>query len=96
MMHDAAEALVEFHDPEMRFGAVEALGGVSLTIRARTVYALLGGNGAGKTTLINVLATLLRPDGGHATVRGDDVVRHPRAVRAGSVWPVSSPLSTPT
>ena len=62
---------------EKRFGAVEALAGVSLEIESGIIYALLGPNGAGKTTLIRVLATLLNPDGGSATVAGIDVVRDP-------------------
>jgi ABC-2 type transport system ATP-binding protein len=45
------------------------------------MYGLLGPNGAGKTTTIRVLATLLKPDGGSATVAGLDVVRQPDAVR---------------
>jgi ABC-2 type transport system ATP-binding protein len=45
------------------------------------VYGLLGPNGAVKTTTIRVLATLLKPDSGHATVAGLDVVREPNAVR---------------
>ena len=49
--------------------------------RSGIIYALLGPNGAGKTTLIRVLATLLKPDGGSATVAGIDVVRDPTAVR---------------
>jgi ABC-2 type transport system ATP-binding protein len=47
-----------------------------------TVTALLGPNGAGKTTFVNILSTLLRPDGGTASVNGADVVRDPEAVRA--------------
>jgi ABC-2 type transport system ATP-binding protein len=64
-----------------RFGETRALGGVDLRIRQGSVYGLLGPNGAGKTTTIRILATLLRPDAGTATVLGLDVVREARAVR---------------
>ena len=63
------------------FGATRALNGVDLRIREGSVYGLLGPNGAGKTTAIRVLATLIRPDAGRATVLGLDVVRDARAVR---------------
>jgi len=60
---------------------VPALDGVSISIESGKVYGLLGPNGAGKTTLIRVLATLLRPDAGTATVEGIDVVADPIGVR---------------
>ena len=63
------------------FGKTHALNGIDLTVREGSVYGLLGPNGAGKTTTIRVLATLLKPDAGHATVAGLDVVREPEAVR---------------
>ncbi len=63
------------------FGATRALDGVDLRIRQGSVYGLLGPNGAGKTTTIRILATLLRPDAGTATVLGHDVVRDARMVR---------------
>ena len=63
------------------FGATRALDGVDLGIRQGSVYGLLGPNGAGKTTAIRILATLLRPEAGHATVLGHDVVREARQVR---------------
>jgi ABC-2 type transport system ATP-binding protein len=63
------------------FGDVRALDGVDLEVDAGTVYGLLGPNGAGKTTMVRVLATLLRPDGGTATVAGYDVVRQAADLR---------------
>ena len=63
------------------FGKTRALDGIDLTVREGSVYGLLGPNGAGKTTTIRVLATLLKPDAGTATVAGLDVVREPDAVR---------------
>lgn len=63
------------------FGATRALDGVDLRIRQGSVYGLLGPNGAGKTTTIRILATLLQPDSGTATVLGLDVIRDAKAVR---------------
>jgi oleandomycin transport system ATP-binding protein len=64
-----------------RFGKVAALDGVSLAVPRGQVLGLLGPNGAGKTTVIRILATLLRPDGGRASVAGFDVARQPGHVR---------------
>jgi ABC-2 type transport system ATP-binding protein len=64
-----------------RYGAQTALDGFSLHVRPGTVCGLLGPNGAGKTTAVRILATLLRPDAGEASVAGHDVIRHPRQVR---------------
>ncbi|WP_263170006.1 ATP-binding cassette domain-containing protein [Streptomyces sp. SCSIO ZS0520] len=63
------------------FGDVRALDGVDLDVPEGTVLGLLGPNGAGKTTAVRCLTTLLRPDSGHATVAGIDVVKHPNQVR---------------
>ncbi len=64
------------------FGRFRAVDGVSLTVPTGSVYGVLGPNGAGKTTTIRMLATLLRPDSGHAKIFGHDVVREPTAVRS--------------
>ena len=64
-----------------RFGETRALNGIDLAVPTGTVFGLLGPNGAGKTTAVRILATLVRPDGGHATVCGHDVVRHAHQVR---------------
>ena len=63
------------------FGKTRALAGLDLAIREGTVFGLLGPNGAGKTTLIRILATLLRPSAGTASVLGHDVVRDAKTVR---------------
>jgi ABC-2 type transport system ATP-binding protein len=63
------------------FKNTRALDGLDLRIRQGSVFGLLGPNGAGKTTTIRVLATLLRPDAGTATVLGYDVVRDAAKVR---------------
>jgi len=54
---------------------------VDLAVPAGSIVALLGPNGAGKTTLIRILATLLRPDAGAATVAGHDLLADPAGVR---------------
>ncbi|SES33947.1 oleandomycin transport system ATP-binding protein [Lentzea xinjiangensis] len=71
-----AEGLVK------HYGETKALDGVDLEVPEGKVVGVLGPNGAGKTTAVRVLATLLRPDAGHATVGGHDVVKDPRAVRS--------------
>lgn len=70
-----AEGLVK------HFGQTKALNGVDLAVRTGTVLGLLGPNGAGKTTAVRVLATLLRPDAGRATVGGYDVLTDGHRVR---------------
>src|SRR5947209_17127247 len=63
------------------YGEVQALAGVDLDVERGTVLGLLGPNGAGKTTIVRVLATLLLPDAGSASVAGLDVVSDAAAVR---------------
>ena len=64
-----------------KYGQVRALDDLTMSVERGSIFGLLGPNGAGKTTLIRVLATLLRPDSGNATVAGADVARHPDRVR---------------
>ncbi len=73
---------VEAHGLVKTFGANRAVDGIDLQIRTGAVYGFLGPNGAGKTTTIRMLATLLKPDAGTATVFGRDVAREPQAVRS--------------
>jgi sodium transport system ATP-binding protein len=63
-------------------GEVRAVDGVDFTCRAGEILGLLGANGAGKTTTLRMLATILVPTSGTATVMGHDVATAPQAVRA--------------
>jgi ABC-2 type transport system ATP-binding protein len=77
---------------------VDAVQGVDLEVGDSEIYGFLGPNGAGKTTLLRILATLLQPDGGEATVAGADLLRSPGEVRrrigyvaqGGSTWDEST------
>ena len=64
------------------YGDHAVLSGVDLSVAPGTVLALLGANGSGKTTTVKILSTLLRADGGTATVHGHDVATEPGEVRA--------------
>jgi ABC-2 type transport system ATP-binding protein len=64
-----------------RQGPVEAVAGVDLSVEAGSVFGFLGPNGAGKTTTLRMLATLLPPSGGRATVAGCDLRGEPARVR---------------
>jgi len=74
-------AAIEAEGLVKHYGKTKALDGLDLTVSQGTVYGLLGPNGAGKTTAVRVLATLLRPDGGHARVLGHDVITEAATVR---------------
>lgn len=63
------------------FGKTNAVDGVDLDVARGGIYGVLGPNGAGKTTVIRMLATLLRPDAGEATVLGHDVFSDPKSIR---------------
>jgi ABC-2 type transport system ATP-binding protein len=66
---------------EKSYGNVRALCGVDLDVDRGIVFGLLGPNGAGKTTIVRILATLLKPDAGTATVDGLDVVKDAARLR---------------
>jgi ABC-2 type transport system ATP-binding protein len=74
-------AAVEVVNVTRRFGAVQALAGIDLTVERGEFFGLLGPNGAGKTTLISVLAGLTRPDTGTARILGHDVIADYRLAR---------------
>jgi ABC-2 type transport system ATP-binding protein len=74
-----AEGLVKIY--RTRKNEVRALDGLDLQVDEGTVLGLLGPNGAGKTTAVRILATLLRPDAGRATVAGFDIQRDAEQLR---------------
>ena len=74
-----AEGLVKIY--RTRKNVVRALDGVDLNVPEGTVLGLLGPNGAGKTTAVRILATLLKPDSGKATIAGFDLARQPDEIR---------------
>jgi ABC-2 type transport system ATP-binding protein len=77
-----------------RGGTVDAVRGVDLAVADGEIFGFLGPNGAGKTTTLRMLATLIEPDGGEATVAGADLRNDPGEVRrrigyvaqGGSTW----------
>ncbi len=74
--------MIEVKGLTKSYGKKLVLDGIDLSVAAGSVTALLGPNGAGKTTTVHILSTLVRPDGGSASVNGADVVKNPNAVRA--------------
>jgi ABC-2 type transport system ATP-binding protein len=74
-------AAIQITNVTKRYKALQALGGVSLTIEEGEFFGLLGPNGAGKTTLISIIAGLNRADSGDVTIHGYDVVRDYREAR---------------
>jgi ABC-type multidrug transport system ATPase subunit len=76
-----APATVQVRDLTKRYGATEALGGVSFDVAPGELFGVIGPDGAGKSTLFRILVTVVLPDGGTATVDGLDAVRDYRAIR---------------
>jgi oleandomycin transport system ATP-binding protein len=77
-MHEFA---IQAEELSKSFGGRPVLRELSLEVPAGAIFGLLGPNGAGKTTAVRILATLLRPDAGHARVLGNDVVSRAQQVR---------------
>lgn len=72
---------LQLEDVAIRFGGVQAVGGVSFAVDAGDFVGLIGPNGAGKTTLIKIIAGILHPDRGRVLLSGSDVTANPTATR---------------
>jgi ABC-2 type transport system ATP-binding protein len=75
------EKAIEVKGLRKSFKGTEVLKGVDFEVKRGEIFALLGSNGAGKTTIVRILTTLLKQDGGTATVTGFDVASKPGNVR---------------
>ena len=73
--------VIEIKNLTRRYGKLDAVNGLSLTVRAGRCYGFFGRNGAGKTTTVRILTTLLAADSGRAEVAGFDVASHADQVR---------------
>jgi ABC-2 type transport system ATP-binding protein len=72
---------VDVRDLARRFGAVTAVDGLSFSVAPGELFGLVGPDGAGKTTTLRMLAGVLRPTAGDATVFGVSVAKHPERVK---------------
>jgi ABC-2 type transport system ATP-binding protein len=78
---DSKENAIFIKGLKKSFNSLKVLDSIDLVVEKGTVLALVGPNGAGKTTIVNILSTLLLPDGGKASINGYDVVKESSRVR---------------
>jgi ABC-2 type transport system ATP-binding protein len=78
---DEKNLAIQVNGLQKSYHELHVLKGVDLSVARGSIFALLGTNGAGKTTIVRILTTLLKPDGGTASVDGLDVLSEPARVR---------------
>ena len=78
---EASTTALQVRGLQKSYKEVHVLKGVDFDVTRGSIFALLGSNGAGKTTIVRILTTLLKPDGGTASVGGFDVMSQPAQVR---------------
>ena len=78
---EAQSPAIQVHGLQKSYKELQVLKGVDFDVARGSIFALLGSNGAGKTTIVRILTTLLKPDGGTASVGGFDVLSEPAQVR---------------
>src|SRR3990172_7400479 len=76
-----SEPMIEVRELTKCFGAVEAVRGISFTVRRGEIVGFLGPNGAGKTTTMRILAGIFPPTTGEVRIAGHDVLREPLVCR---------------
>ncbi|MEX0763498.1 MAG: ABC transporter ATP-binding protein [Dehalococcoidia bacterium] len=77
-----SEDVIIVKDLKKRYGDLQAVDGISFTVRRGEVFGMLGPNGAGKTTTVEILEGMRSADSGTALVNGIDVAHNPRAVKS--------------
>ncbi|WP_112134342.1 ABC transporter ATP-binding protein [Glycomyces dulcitolivorans] len=80
-MNTPVPPAIQIKGVQKSYKDLHVLKGVDFDVARGSIFALLGSNGAGKTTLVRILSTLLKPDGGTASVNGFDVASEPERVR---------------
>ena len=78
---EAQNLAIRVNGLQKSYQNLHVLKGVDFAVARGSIFALLGSNGAGKTTIVKILTTLLKPDGGTASVSGFDVASQPARVR---------------
>lgn len=76
------EKVITVRALEKSYGDVKAVKGIDFDVEKGSLFAFLGINGAGKSTTINMLCTLLKPDGGEAKICGHDLIRDAQTIRS--------------
>ena len=71
--------MIEIKKVKKSFEDIEAVAGVSLKIKEKTVFGMLGTNGAGKSTLLRMMAGVIKADAGKILIDGEEVYTHPSA-----------------
>jgi len=72
---------IQVIDLQKSYKKINVLKGIDFEVEKGSIFALLGSNGAGKTTIVKILTTLLKPDGGSASVNGFDIINRDLNVR---------------
>ena len=85
-MNIEKEYVLEMKDITKHYGENTVLNGVSLSVKKGEIHALLGENGAGKSTFLRLAAGILKADGGHVTIDGEEVFENIKAKKKFSIY----------
>ena len=73
--------MIETSDLTKVYGSLKAVNSLNLSLKEKDVFGFIGPNGAGKTTTMKILATLLQPSWGEASICGQSIYTNPREIR---------------